>query len=219
MFRHDPLLFLTGAEEEVAPKLLTAYFGNYTGRHFETYLDLDHPNEFTAKDFLAVKMLSVEIPARAAIWLLEEGRESVTTVLSEIPSDVGIWDPGADLSRGSKAWQLWDIVRALHDVGRTKTSKLLAAKRPLLVPIYDKYVAAALLGSPDADLWEPMSSRFRESDDLRNQLEAALKAASNVPAGVSALRALDVIVWMRVHGHKDSTEPEVRNLTTPPFLI
>jgi Family of unknown function (DUF6308) len=59
---------------------------------------------------------------------------------SEIPVDVEIVDVDPQkLSAESPAGQLWELLRGARDgVGPTRTSKLLAAKRPRLLPIWDK---------------------------------------------------------------------------------
>ncbi|WP_368245607.1 DUF6308 family protein [Janibacter sp. Y6] len=47
---------------------------------------------------------------------------------------------------------LWSAVRKLHDVGVTRTSKLLARKRPNLIPIYDSVILSV---SSDTDCRRP----------------------------------------------------------------
>src|SRR5262245_42463693 len=111
-FRVDPMQFVEGEEREVARQLLIDYFSSYTGSRFERYLDHEHPNEITAQDLVAVSMLSVEIPADAAIWMLEDGQREIGRLLGRIdPPDIAIWHERANLGPGSDAWQLWDYVR------------------------------------------------------------------------------------------------------------
>jgi hypothetical protein len=225
-FRVDPMLFVDGDEREVARQLLADYFSSYTGSRFEKYLDHEHPNEVTAQDLLAVSMLGVEIPADAAIWMLEDGRHEIGALLEQIlPPTLAIWDEAADLGSGSPAWQLWDYIRnnrwpigtGRSGLGRTKASKLLAAKRPHLFPVHDQHVAAALLDDPDEDFWAAWQGRLRGSagEELRRAAEGLIMGLS-APPNLSVLRTLDIVVWMRVHGYKFSEK--VNDLDSPTFL-
>jgi hypothetical protein len=81
-------------------------------------------------------------------------------------------------------------------MGGTKTSKLLARKRPGLVPIQDSVVLEAL-GRPDR-LWEPLRLKLRSDlGDALAELHAEAALASDVPL----LRVLDVLVWTRWKGY------------------
>lgn len=113
----------------------------------------------TPEDVVAVKMLSVEIPSRVVAWLLDNGRQEIEGLLRRIgPPDLSICDSRADLTDAGAAWELWALIRMRrwkrYGMGRTKTSKLLAAKRPALIPIYDQHVAKALFDGPDSNDWE-----------------------------------------------------------------
>jgi hypothetical protein len=206
----DPARFIEGDERDRAVAALRKYFSSYTGSRFEVLADHDSPNEFTARDFVAVSTLSVNVPSAAVIWLLEDGLEQVRELLAKIPGDVRIWDDDADLSPDGAAWQLWALVRRhrwpegkvpASGIGPTKASKLLAAKRPHLVPVYDAYVAGALLDDPSDDYWSVWQERLR-GDSGRALRDACdeLKSEAGVPHSVSVLRVLDVAIWMRVHG-------------------
>ena len=225
MFKTHPLQFVTGREVDTAPRLLTIYFRSYTGSRFESYIDAENPDEITPRDLLAVTTLSVHVPSPAAIWLLEDGKEEVRRLLRDIgPVDLTIWDERADLSRASPASELWGYVRghrwpqgeAKSGLGRTKASKLLAAKRPHLFPIYDRHVAAALFSDPRTDFWSSLQDLFRSSPELRDALGQAIHRADGMPPNLSLLRSLDVIVWMRVHGHKWSSDLADLPPLTPP---
>ena len=105
----------------------------------------DHPNEITERDIVAVSMLGVNIPAPVAIWLLEDGRSAVSELLRAIPAEADICENGELLDPGRETEALWRLLGngcwpdPIHSngMGTTKISKLLAAKRPNLVPIFD----------------------------------------------------------------------------------
>ena len=176
----------------------------FTGSQFELVVDIDHPNEITARDVVAVSMLGVQVPERPARWLLGDGREQVRSLLEKVPPDIDVWAPAADrlLAETGPLWQLWDLLgeaswptqRAKNGLGRTKRSKLLAAKRPRLVPVIDKIVEAQL-GST-GDYWQAFQEALGD-EPLRLEIERATKTA---PARVSLLRRLDVVAWMAGKG-------------------
>ncbi len=63
-------------------------------------------------------------------------------LLRLIPADTDIIDiDSGALATGSAVSRFWDVLRRGGDgLGRTKTSKLIAAKRPRPIPIWDSFV-------------------------------------------------------------------------------
>src|SRR6476659_5549830 len=94
--------------------------------------------------FVAVSMLCQRAP-EAAIRLLESEAAGIAMLLKQIPvgCDIVDVDPGV-LSSESAAGRLWDLLRSGKDgLGWTTTSKLMAAKRLRLIPIWDSFVEQA----------------------------------------------------------------------------
>lgn len=195
-------------QTEIAVDYLQQYYsvGNddqprYTGSRFEAMAALNtEPNMLGPADFLAVSMLSVNVPAEAAIRLLSRDTAIVRRLLSEIPADVDIVDVDPELLGGdSAAGQLWDVLRQSRDgLGPTTTSKLLAAKRPRLLPIWDSFVEQAT-GLNTVGYW--WKFQYVLADDQRrvwDWLEELRSLASNLPETIPALRLLDVLLWMSV---------------------
>jgi hypothetical protein len=185
---------------------LQAYFFKhaFTGSSFETFCDED-PNTFTANDIVAVSMLSVNIPPSASRWILGEGRARLGNFLREIDAELTISSPIADLGKKSSAWQLWNEIHSLRDVGETKTSKLLATKRPFLFPIFDRHVSAALQISPNS-YWKPWQQFMQSEDGNKAARTVTQMAASLNKSHLSPLRLLDVVIWMRQHGYRFITK-------------
>lgn len=73
--------------------------------------------------------------------------------------------------------------------------KLLARKRPRLLPVYDKVVRCAL-GRPRPSFWLALHAALREDDRALHHELLALRQVAGVPETVSALRICDVTVWM-----------------------
>ena len=150
---------------------------------------------------MAVTPLAVDVPGDVALRLLEgDLGPQVSQLLTAIPTDVAIDSPEAVavFAADSPARLVYDLLEKPRGMGWVITSKLLARKRPQLLPVYDRVVRCSF-GRP-AGLWNWLLAMFAaDGGVLSTQLHAAREAAG-VPAEVSALRVLDVIVWMR---HRD----------------
>ena len=170
----------------------------FTGSQFEVIADDGRPNEITEADLVAVSMLGVTIPADVAIWILStDGRTQISGLLEQVPAEATIVDGGVHLAEASAMWQLWDLLdRACwpntkrgNGMGQTKKSKLLAAKRPALVPVVDSVVRAAHPVEGDR-YWAAFTATF-DADTYA----AAHAALGPRPAQVPVLRAVDLAIW------------------------
>jgi hypothetical protein len=200
---------IVDCDTDGALPLLTDYYGvrpngtpRYTGAQFEKIAALNGDlNTLGPADFVAVSLLSVNVPKEAVIRLLaDEAAEEITKQLRAIPPDVAIVDADSDaLTAGSPAGQLWEQLRFGRDgVGPTTASKLLAAKRPQLVPIWDSFVEQAT-GLDTKDYWRKFQSVLI-ADDRRiwNWLIELQAEVPVIPDTVSPLRVLDVVLWKLV---------------------
>lgn len=175
--------------EERGEALVEAYYderGPFAGRLFDELPNND-PNRFTPEDLVAASMLDVRFDPRAVRSLLVHPAR-VNDGLAALGDDRPLWEvddlqPAADL---------WTALRQVP-IGPTRTSKLLARKRPQMLPILDSVISLrlGLDGAPD---------RYAL---LREALQdASLRAAIDdmTPEGItrpSTLRLLDVATWMR----------------------
>lgn len=181
----------------------------FSGRRFESLgtgcPQGDDHNRFTPADLLAVQCLSVTVPIEVALDLLEgDLGQEMTGFLSKIPTDVvlGTEDARSLVEGNREADQAWHLLTAQDDIGWVTAGKLLARKRPHLIPVWDHVVQCAL-GRPDgAWLWFDALLRADEAVVLR-RLED-LQWQVGLPSAVSLLRVLDVVIWMR---HRDSHRP------------
>ena len=155
-------------------------------------------NRITYDDLVAITLLSVDVPGDVALKLLEgDLGPDIARHLERIPADVGIEEPAAAnlFATSSHARVAWDLLEEPHGMGWVITGKLLARKRPRLIPVYDRVVRCAF-GRPDG-AWNWLLAMFAaEQHRLADALVTARQEAG-VPEGVSPLRVLDVIVWMR----------------------
>lgn len=144
---------LDANKEKAAVQMLTSYFLSrsrsdprrplYTGSMFERLGGGgDRPavaDMFTAEDIVAVSTLSVNIPAQASIRILGADGPRLSMLLRAIPADADLVDAGAQLiDDDSPAHQLYRHLRSYSGMGEVMTSKLLARKRPRLIPVIDK---------------------------------------------------------------------------------
>jgi hypothetical protein len=95
------------------------------------------------------------------------------------------------LGPGSPADDLHAALKKLPYVGGVTAGKLMAAKRPRLIPILDERVEEVL--KPQGDLfWMSMY------DELSNEGERAsiAEVCKSAPPHVGLLRRIDVALWM-----------------------
>ena len=174
------------------------------GQHFEWFASRVPKDCFTEIDLAAIGALSVELKAQTARELIEDSDGVLKGLLGECESWVA--SHGADLSdpnvstewieKGSPFRRLWDeLVRKERiDLGHVKASKLMAAKYPGLVPIFDSQVSG-LLGVTKKDLWwKPMRELVIEVKPVLDKLTLARDDIQ-----VTTLRKLDVVLWMKAH--------------------
>lgn len=172
----------------------------FTGSRFEHLAGGgDRPeiaDRVTAEDLVAVQTLSVTVPAPVALDILE-GRlgAQLSGLLQAIPRDMDIVDADADVvADGSPADQAWHLLCAQHGVNWVIAGKLLARKRPRLLPVYDRVVRCAV-GRPPS-FWLALRAALCEDDAALHRRLLELRQVAEVPETVSALRVCDVAVWM-----------------------
>ncbi|MEV5546426.1 DUF6308 family protein [Streptomyces sp. NPDC052309] len=180
----------------------------FTGSRFEHLAGggdrLEVADRITAEDLVAVQTLSVTVPAPVALDILE-GRlgAQLSGLLQAIPRDTDMVEAEvSDLAPGSPADRAWHLLCAQHGVDWVIAGKLLARKRPRLLPVYDKVVRCAL-GRPRPSFWLALHAALRAEDRALHRQLLALRQVAGVPETVSALRVCDVAVWMghRSEGH------------------
>jgi len=188
---------------------LSEYLTSAKGRLFDQTIDRENPNQFTEADIQAVKKLNVH-PDKARAWLLGETDDEAGQLLAKIPGDTDIWDvEAADfdkvLAKGSPAFTLWEEIDALLEGNRragrgVAAGKLLAGKRPRLLPIFDVETVASELHVTEANVWEAFWCTFRHPD-VRDHLEV-IKSQVPQAESLTLLRVLDIVVWKHHMTHK-----------------
>jgi hypothetical protein len=167
----------------------------------------------TDSDLIALTMLGIRVTGHEALAITRDRAGEIRRLLGSIPAHARIEDDHADrlLKSDGPAWELWKLLRNIQDrtkptkLGPVAAGKLLARKRPDLIPISDSRTAKAFgrLG-PGADMhwWEAVRAAAldprKEADG--KTLWNYLASLRDTPGGahLPTLRVLDILAWMHV---------------------
>lgn len=182
----------------------------WNGQHFEWFSNRVARDRFTEIDLAAIGALSVDLKAQTARELIEDNSGELRQLLREC--ELWIATHGADLSdpnlsmdwlkQGSCFQRLWsELIRPERiDLGPVKASKLMAAKYPGLIPIYDSNVSWLLKPRADHSWWGPMRALLLEVNEVLENLRLLRNDIYVTP-----LRKLDVVLWMEASDRLKST--------------
>ncbi|MBY6413330.1 hypothetical protein HQ346_16670 [Rhodococcus sp. BP-252] len=200
---------LTADTDDAAVALLEQYYGHtylgadcYTGAFFDSWAPQNYiadSNRFTADDLVAITFLSVAVKVGAARQLLVTRAARFTELLDAVGPDRDLVDEAEQLTPDAPILLLEDELRAVTDVGRTIATKLMARKRPRLVPIYDVVVGRVL--NTVAVHRDPIREALRADDGALHTRLLTIRSKAGLPDHISALRVLDVICWMYGTAH------------------
>lgn len=177
----------------------------FTGAHFELFAGGgDRPevaSKFTADDIVAVSMLNVKIPGAASLAILETHVQELNELLAAIPVDLDLWDDAAipEIVTGSNAHELWTRLVNLGGCQWVTAGKLMARKRPRLIPIYDNVVQRAFGLTPRSGSWWTSLQTVLQGNPSLIDEAIALRTESGIDESISVLRVIDVAVWMKDH--------------------
>lgn len=158
-----------------------------------------------ADDLIAVQMLSVQVPPTVALDLLEGDLGSaITKQLRRLPTNIELGtDAAADLiADKGPAQQAWRLLKECDGVGWVIAGKLLARKRPHLIPVYDDVVRCAY--GTGKGFWAWLHDRLRTQDGIIQHRLSQLRVDAELPDSIAALRILDVVFWMHHRQHHRS---------------
>lgn len=173
----------------------------YSGRRFERLAGggdaPDVLNVVTPADVLALSFLSIadRLPA-VTIDVTETHADEITKLLVQIPTNLAMPEAPWELyAPGSPAADLWALLCRCGGHYRWVTAtKLLARKRPHLLPVYDNEVAK-LLDQPSS-FWACLWTWFHDNPSRQEAL-AKLRDEAGEIDDISLLRCMDVVLWMR----------------------
>lgn len=222
-------------EEKYARGLLHSYFQRdgtgivYSGAMFDTYPAAPESgttarpgatDEITDTDLIALSMLGIRVTGYQALTIMQKRHQDIRHLLARIPAHARIEDDAsADLlARDRPAWELWELLRDIQDrtkearLGAVAAGKLLARKRPDLIPIEDSQIAAVLSRKPpdrDERWWSDVrSAALDDRPDASGTTLWRYLTRLRDHAGrdhLPLLRVLDIICWM--HARRDPATP------------
>lgn len=172
-------------------ELLAAYYDparGFAGATFDT-LGANPRNEISRDDLLAVTLLGVRWSPSAVRRLLGADGRQASALLVRISSVTSLWE--ASDERLAAINPLWDLLtRGSDGVGPALASKLLARKRPRLVPITDAVIVRRV--GAIGQTWQAVRYCLQDQS-LRRAIEALRPRQAR---SASVLRLLDVALWM-----------------------
>lgn len=195
---------LAPEHRDVAIKLLRGYFRTFEGANFERFAGggdrLEVRDRFTSDDLVAITMLGVSLKPAAALEILEVRRESFYETLKKVPSDVSFeaMEAGA-LGEEWPVRQLLSDLTAIPDIGTTRATKLMARKRPSLVPILDS-VVNQLLRVENERYWKPLHAWLTEDDSANAKHLRKLRDEAGIGSDISVIRVFDILAWRAGRG-------------------
>lgn len=204
---------LTDLKRYFEPERPPSALPTFTGSRFEELADggdrSGAADAITTDDLVAVQMLSVRVPREVALDLLEGPLgHDVAEQLNQVSTtvDLGSDEAATLLADDGPAARAWQLLEAPDDMGWVIAGKLLARKRPRLVPVYDGVVKCGLGAPSGAWLW--LQRQFAENDGELPRRLRDLQTEAGLPRTVHPPRVLDVIFWMRHHSsHRRSRCP------------
>ncbi len=214
MVEHPPIRLTPSFEDDdLAVRVLREYFTplskkntGFTGAIFDGFdpssTKAASANVFTADDVIAVSLLSVEVYGRSAVELLDRQRARFSALLESVGPDRDLVEVESTAPADFPAQALYAALRDLPKVGPTTASKLMARKRPRLIPIFDSVINKHVLNG-SGFLWEPLRLALRADNAKLHHHLLALRDAAGVSEHISAIRVFDVLAWMDGSGNTE----------------
>jgi len=177
---------------------LKEYFhgGKFAGAAFNKFCEAENaesPNRLTASDVLALSLLSDPVATNAVMKLVNQ--DVWEKYLLELGADrefVSV--PSAQIMNGTwLGYKIETLLREIPGVGETTATKLLARKRPNLVPIVDSKVRLAV-GNPRS-YWRGLYQWLTMNNGANVELLERMRADANLQ-NESVIRIFDVLAWL-----------------------
>lgn len=184
--------------------------GGFEGGHWDNFdpsgTRATSPDEFTPDDLLSASLLSAELPAGAVVRILGDPilMRSLSYGLHGLGDDRDLVLLSDDEIREiEQTSTIWRTLRSIDGLGPTRTSKLIARKRPRLIPIYDSVVGAAVCGDRTVGYWARMHAALAANDGELHDHLVSLREQAGLGNTVSPLRIFDVVAWLDASGKGD----------------
>lgn len=192
----------------------------YTGAFFHelTYAGPTHPDRFDISDIASLSLLSVTLNGQMAQELTGNTDRLAVELAREPDRDLGelTIDEAEALNGPHGLDPAWDLISKIHGVGPTRTSKLLARKRPRLIPIWDR-VIARVLGLPKTkNYWIHFHAALTTEERALDKKLEELAQKAGVAQRYSRIRVLDILAWMYGKDEKNFEDEVLTELDSEP---
>ncbi len=205
-FIKNPAAWLEDRDHAV--QLLAAYLtpGLFSGSLWdpaiERRLNPSVRHVIDVEDLYSPTLFSAPIRRSAGQAIIERA-DTISKQLAEIRLEVTLWHADLEQVKEALSWadRLVRELASIPHIGPTRASKLAAAKRPELIPIWDSQVSGALGAGRMSWLQYWMAWR---NALVSTALEDLRELANEVGhPNLSPLRTIDTIIWMEEWGWKD----------------
>jgi hypothetical protein len=199
----------TWLDDDLAGQLLRAYLGpgNFSGAMWDGAVERrsaeHYRNVIDAEDLYLPALLSAPIRRTAGHTILLE-RDRIEVLLTAVDPHLELWGDASEVEESLlAAEELIRLLQGIKHIGPTRASKLVAGKRPRLIPIWDLQVSAAIGagGMTWMDYWTVWRGSLTQ--ECVGQLDLIASEAGS--PGLSPLRVLDIVIWMSEWGWRDLT--------------
>lgn len=182
-------------------------YADFVGEDFVT-LGKNRSDFFGAEDLIAVHMMGMTFRPTAVRGLLGDGKEheTLSRLLARIPESEDIWE-ASSLEAADELWMRLTSEKTIYrGIDWVTAGKLLARKRPRLIPIVDE-VVVDLIPRPSFGYWE-LFRRYLQRPGAVEKVER-LRPDGLSSGSTPTLRLFDTVIWMR--GSRGRGAREVRN--------
>lgn len=157
-------------------------------------------NDVKPVDVVATTAMHPSLTKADLTYFFDE-RPRIESWLAALPADVGLTDVDGEILRHVAELATWEA-----PVGLQLLTKVLHRKRPLLIPLVDRHVVdwyRPITGERSAaKAWPGLLRAMRDDLDIDNAIllqSMAAAVAEQTFERLSALRIIDIIVWMGAH--------------------
>lgn len=189
-----------------AARVLNYYFTSktdkglrYTGGAWDTFDPSGDryatPHHFTTADLASCSLLSTAIGGRATLQLLTEPPPQIGELLHAIDPDADFADIDINGPMMRSVRELYAALCELDGIGPTRCTKLMARKRPRLVPIVDSVLAQSVYGGK-APHWDRLHTAMNAEDQRLWKFLGEAHTAAHLSQTITPLRVFDVLAWM-----------------------
>lgn len=208
---------LRDGDDKTAVRLLSTYFegrttqgvpGTFIGAQWDGFDPSgtrdSHPDHFTADDIASAALLSTPLQGRAVVELLSDGGGRFSAQLKQIDQGRAFIDLVDRPEEMDLLLGIYEELKTVSGVGRTRASKLLARKRPHAFPVVDKVLRDTVFREYRRDghaARHALLKAFAADDRLLWDRLKSWHETAKLPADVSILRVFDVVAWMDAKGY------------------